>query len=208
MKKVILYTLCLSFVSHSALALLPIYAMHKRQRGKNITFQVYNRHSGRTVWKRRFHTSYPVESEVTWVADHRALEITVKPGVRGGYVDGTNGPYSIVIWRAGEKVQVYPHQFTTDDWAFFIWSPDDASLLMGVGGSGMSDEGICSLCCLYSPIGSERMIETPIAGAVIIASLKWYGNHHAVYRKLTFLQDKHGHYYSTESKTLYSHYCP
>lgn len=183
----------------------PPYALSKRVGQKQTVLRVYNRRTGRTVWKRAFRDAY-----TTWSKDHRALAIYTSSGQLIHFTHTSSTPpdyhYSVGIWREGEKVRLYSHQpYCTDDYIeYFLWSPNDRFVLIMTGGSGEVDIGAGQLWCINAKTGAGQFICEMAANSNTGKGPKWHGSSEILCHK-THPQGAHDW---VASRTQYRYRCP
>ena len=196
---------CLSFIPSVAFALAQsaTYAVHHQVRHKQTVLEVYNRRTGKTIWKCALIGVYGE----TWSKNHRALAFVTSTG-KMIVTDGPISSFTIGTWRAGEKVRLHPPKpYQGCDYVeFLVWSPDNKRLLVATGGSGEVDIGACDLTCLNLETGVAHRVASFVS--IWGESPRWYSSHQVVYRKKVYLDDEHHHSYLVDAKKRYYYNCP
>lgn len=133
----------------SASARPPSYALQEPPaRGYWSILRIYNRKTGRTVWRRKCYGAY----SSSWSADHRAFAIAI--GNLKGYPNYYNGQFRLLYWRAGESVRLVRHPELFKDFdeigTDITWSPDNRRFAFRAGGMATP---YGTLCCVDAKTG-------------------------------------------------------
>ena len=173
----------------------PIYALQKRVGERQTVLRVYNRRTGKAIWKGYFRDA----SGITWSKDHRAFAFVTSTGQSLPFrptAAMSNYSYSIEIWQAGKQGQLYSKRpYCRYDYAGVVsWSPDKRSLLIMAGGSGESDTGSLALWCINVQTGEGRYISSSVSTPSWAPQKgpRWHGSHDVIYHHQIRLWDKHG----------------